>query len=158
MYLAFLVFSVKVYFCTLKLLYYLLTNLNTVASLWKIASLSMWLDFIPGNFFTQEQILSNINVAISTMCFARKASYISLCSSNFFSLFNAIFKGYFPFTVITKYWLYLPFWAIHPQACFTPHSWCFLLSHPILPSNSPLLWKPPFCSLRLWICFFVVHF
>ena len=95
----------------------------------------MRLDFIPGNFFTQEQILSNINVAISTMCFARMASCISLCSSNFFfyfSLFNAIFKGYFPFTVITKYWLYLPFWAIHPQACFTPHGWCFLLTHPYI--------------------------
>ena len=66
--------------------------------------------------------------------------YVLLNFFFYFSTFNAIFKGYFPFTVITKYWLYLPYCAIHPQAWFTPHSWCLLLSHPYiaLQLSSPL--------------------
>ena len=64
--------------------------------------------------------------------------YVLLNFSNF-SIFNAIFKGYFPFTVITKYWLYLPYCAAHPQAWFTPVAGASCSPIPVSPCTSPLL-------------------
>ena len=62
-------------------------------------------------------------------------SYYSLCSatsskwllsfpllSSLISYFYIISKGYFPFTVITKHWLYFPCCTIHPWTYLTPHS------------------------------------
>ena len=77
-----------------------------------------------------------------------------------FSIFNAIFKGYFPFTVITKYWLYLPYCATHPQAWFTPVAGASCSPIPVSPSNSPLLWKATSllstpASLLLFCCKFL---
>ena len=46
--------------------------------------------------------------------------------------FYTVFKGYFPFTIITKYWLYSPCCIIHLSS-----------SH----------WLPLVCSLFLWVCF-----
>ena len=40
------------------------------------------------------------------------------------------FKGYFPFTVITKYWLFSPCCTIHPLAYLTPSSLCLPLPNP----------------------------
>ena len=68
--------------------------------------------------------------------------------------FYIIFKSYFPFTVITKYWLY--------SVCYTIHPWASL--HPILctshrppplfcPSSSPH-WQALVWSVYLWGCFF----
>ena len=37
-------------------------------------------------------------------------------------IFYTIFKGYFLFTVIKKYWLYSPYYTVHPGACHTPDS------------------------------------
>ena len=51
--------------------------------------------------------------------------------------FNTILKGCFPWTVITKYWLYSLCCTIHPWAYLTPNS----LYLPLLPP-APLL-PPP---------------
>ena len=42
------------------------------------------------------------------------------------------FKGYFPFIVITKHWLYSPCCTIHAWACLTPSSLYVPLSHPCI--------------------------
>ena len=51
----------------------------------------------------------------------------------FFSLlkmFYSIFKGYFPFSVITKYWLYSPCFIPHTWACLIPNTLCLPFPHP----------------------------
>ena len=48
--------------------------------------------------------------------------------------FYTILKGYFPFTVITKCWLYSPCCVICPWAYLTPSSLCLPLpQHYIIP-------------------------
>ena len=106
----------------------------------------MRLDFIPGNFFTQEQILSNINVAISTMCFARMASYICLCSPNFFFLFLMQFlKVTFHLQLLQNIGCICHFGQYILKPVLHPMAGASRSPIPISPSNSPLLWKPPVC-------------
>ena len=44
-------------------------------------------------------------------------------------IFYTVFKGYIPFTVITKYWLYSPCCTIHPRAYLIPNSLYLPLLH-----------------------------
>ena len=50
--------------------------------------------------------------------------------------FYKILKDYFPFIVITKYWLHSQCCTIHPWACLTPNSLYLPLSHPYIASPS----------------------
>ena len=45
-------------------------------------------------------------------------------------MFYSIFKGYFPFSVITKYWLYSPCFILHTWASLIPSILCLPLPHP----------------------------
>ena len=47
-----------------------------------------------------------------------------------FFTFYIIFKGYLPFTIITKYWLHSPCCTIHPCAYLIPR----ILYHPLPPN------------------------
>ena len=59
------------------------------------------------------------------------------------------FKGYFPFTVITKYWLY--------SLCCTIHSWASVIPIVCIWSLLTPYWEPLICSLYLWVCFFFCY-
>ena len=67
----------------------------------------MVLDPSPGLFFFYNLILISNNIFLSIYIF-----------KNFYT----IFKGYFPFTVITNYWLYSPCCTVHPWAYLIPSS------------------------------------
>ena len=45
-----------------------------------------------------------------------------LLSFSFFFNFYIIFKDYFPWTVISKYWLFSPCCTVHPWACLTSNT------------------------------------
>ena len=69
------------------------------------------------------------------------------------SFFYTILKGYTPFIVITKYWLYsmyctLAFNLSYTKSLYVP------LPHPYV-SSPPLLTTSLF-SVYLWVCFFLV--
>ena len=60
----------------------------------------------------------------------------------FFFFFITVFKGYFPFTVITKYWLYSPCCTVHRWACLIPVVCTSHLPAPVL-TPSRLLFGDP---------------
>ena len=64
----------------------------------------------------------------------------SLSQTNLILTFylDKIFKGYFPFTVTTKYWLHSLCCTVHPWACLTTSSLYLPLSHldVVSPSSS----------------------
>ena len=78
----------------------------------------------------------------------------------FLFFFYRIFKGYFLFTVITKYWFYSPCCTIHPWAYLTPNSLCLPLSHPSIappPSLSPLVTTSLFSVSVSLLLFCYIH-
>ena len=68
-----------------------------------------------------------------------------------------IFKVYFPFTVIIKYWLYPLCCTIYPWAYLTPNNLYLLLPHSyVFPFPSPQITTSLFSiseSLLLFFCF-----
>ena len=47
---------------------------------------------------------------------------------------NTTFKGYFPFTLVTKYWLCSLCCTIHPRVDLTASSFCLPFPHPYMAS------------------------
>ena len=79
-------------------------------------------------------------VSIPSAAPALQSSKIALFFSCSNLIFNTIFKGYFPCTVITKCWLHFPCCTIHPWACLSPNSLYPPLPHRCIsmsPSLSP---------------------
>ena len=67
-----------------------------------------------------------------------------------FPNFYTIFKGYFPFTVITKYWLYSPCCTMHPWAYLTPNSlYLSLPPHIALPHQLSIFFSASSTCLSL---------
>ena len=112
--------------------------------------------------------LWDINMCSLEKCWLKIFAHISHCSLfklgflscmvqlwvfNIFFLNYSIFKGYFPFAVMTKYWLY-------SLCCTINRSWAYLIPNSLFLSTSPLPaplhWKPPVCSLSLWL--FLFHY
>ena len=62
--------------------------------------------------------------------------------------------SYFPFIVITKCWLYSSCCITHPWAYFIPSSLYLLIPYTYTGPLPLLHWKPPICSLFMWVCFF----
>ena len=62
------------------------------------------------------------------------------------------FKGYFPFTVVTKYWPYSLCCTIHPWAYCTPNNLYLPLLHPHL-AHPPLV-TISMLYLRIWFFFY----
>ena len=84
---------------------------------------------------------------------------------NFYFLYS--FKGYFPFTVITKYWLYSLCCIIHPWAYLTPNSLYLPLPNPHgapfpLPTGNDwfvlyICESASFCYICQFVVFFRFH-
>ena len=74
------------------------------------------------------------------------------------ALMHTIFKGYFPFIVITKYWLHSPYCTIHPWACATPNSLRLPFPHPyIISPPFPLLTTNLHSISMSLLLFYYIH-
>ena len=73
------------------------------------------------------------------------------------ALMHTIFKGYFPFIVITKYWLHSPCCTVHPWAYATPSSLCLPLPHPCIISPPSSLVTTNLHSVSL-LLFYYIHY
>ena len=99
-----------------------------------LAVSSVWIDLPPDTqkayslTFFQSMIKSYQQTSLSTL----------FIFFDFLFLWN--FKGYFPFTVIKKYWLYSPCCIIHPWTYLTPNSLYLPLSHPYTVPPPPPHW------------------